>query len=96
MGEDVLAEGKHLLDPSQISAFIEGREEVEDAESLKELEDINKRSSEKYAALVASLHKDFDATDLESAKRHTIELQYLTKLREELANKMFALQDEER
>lgn len=90
-GEDVLGEGKTLLDPKELMEILEAREEVEAEEDVPALKALQERTGEEHAELVQKLSKAFAQRDVEGAKRHTIKLQYLTKLREELGEKLTAL-----
>lgn len=88
----MLQEGKTLLDPEELMAVLEAREEVEAAEATPPLEALRTRTKEEQASLVNSLSEDFSRQDQAEAKRHTIKLQYLTKLLEEIENKLSLLE----
>ncbi len=83
-----MGEGKHLVDPKELVAILEAREEVEEASDISELFHLKDSSFQSYKELVEALSHNFLKEDIEAAKRNTIKLQYLTKLREEIESRL--------
>jgi len=87
-GYDVLSEGKLLSDPEFLEEVLQAREEVREAEDTETIEELTKQNEQKYIHSIQKLKVNFEENDFEEAKRNTIYLQYLTKILEELEQKL--------
>jgi len=93
-GVDVLAEGKNLVDPVVLSEILESREELDSSEKLEEVTQIAQNNEQKYNQTVETLKQNFESNDFEAAKRNTIYLQYLSKIKEECEQRILHLSKE--
>jgi len=83
-GEDVLGEGKKLVDIKLLNEILMTREELSEATSPQEIKAIGIENIRKCKKTVEKLSENFRMEDVDSAKKNTIYLQYLSKIQEEV------------
>jgi len=86
-GRDVLSENKSITDSVFLGKILETRERLMNADEDKE--EVNKIAEEikkEYLETVSNLKENFQKNDFEAAKKNTINLQYQTKILEEIEN----------
>uniref|UniRef100_A0A6B2LEW1 J domain-containing protein n=1 Tax=Arcella intermedia TaxID=1963864 RepID=A0A6B2LEW1_9EUKA len=91
-GHDVLAEGKTLLDPELLAEVLEVREDLDNADTLQDIQKVSLDNQIKYSKIVKELAKNFAESDFDSAKKNTIHLQYISKIKEEADARLSKLQ----
>jgi molecular chaperone HscB len=74
--------------PQLLMEVMEIRERIDDTSSLDELVEMRKEYGAKLKQAIDATARAFDASDLEQATRLTVWLKYLTKIAEEVENKM--------
>mmetsp|Transcript_15947 Transcript_15947/g.19785 ORF Transcript_15947/g.19785 Transcript_15947/m.19785 type:complete len:293 (-) Transcript_15947:1345-2223(-) len=91
-GIDALSEGGETnTDPALLMEAMEAREELEETESIKDLKSMKKNFASTIAKVEGELKASFDAHKLEEAARLAVRLRYLTKVVDEIDEKLLLL-----
>lgn len=69
-------------DQELLMQVLESQEEIESAESEKDLEPLKETNDERLEQCVRTLEKAFEGDDIETAKREAVRLRYWTNIRD--------------
>jgi molecular chaperone HscB len=81
--------GQGLIDPVLLMEVMETREAIEDAgEDVVRLTELNESNDEAESVCVKSIGVAMDANDLDAARKETVRLTYLSRIRDEIKRRL--------